>query len=35
MEEPNCLGARGDAKLIPQGLDTNAVLAAYHLLFVL
>jgi hypothetical protein len=35
MEQPKCLGARGDTKLIPQGLDTNTVLAAYQLLFVL
>jgi hypothetical protein len=34
MEQPEGLGAGGDGELIPQGLDTNAVLAAYHLLFV-
>jgi hypothetical protein len=35
MEQPKCLGARGDAELIPQGADTNTVLAAYQLLFML
>ena len=35
MEQPNCLRTGGDAKLIPQGIDTNTVLAAYQLLFML
>jgi len=35
MEQPKCLKARGDTKLIPQGLDTNTILAAYQLLFIL
>ena len=35
MEQPNCLRTGGDAKLIPQGINTNTVLAAYQLLFVL
>ena len=34
MEQPQCLRAWGDAKLITQGVDTNAVLTAYQLLFV-
>jgi hypothetical protein len=35
MEQPKCLRTGGDAKLIPQGLDTDTVLAAYQLLFML
>ena len=35
VEQPKCLGAGGDAKLIPQRFDANAVLAAYQLLFML
>jgi len=35
MEQPKCLGAGGDAQLIPQSIDTNTVLAAYQLLFML
>ena len=35
VEQPECLGAGGDAKLIPQRFDAHAVLAAYQLLFML
>jgi len=35
MEQPKCLHAGGHAKLGTQGIDTNTVLTAYQLLFML
>ena len=35
MEEPDGLCTGGDAELIPQGLGSDAVLAAYQLLLML